>query len=281
MKELLKKYYGIEVSDYSEYEEGILFIVDGVKYYFTKCHYDKEYIAYLFQVCQKFSQVPLHHFVFNKNGEILSEEYVLLRLYVFVDDITLYDIERFQSFSCDEYLPEYLFMDKFWEDKIDYLEMQLSELSDNKLINNSFDYYVGVGEILISYLKKIYHQESIHLCLSHKCLPSLSTLDFYNPLHISFDHPLKDLASYIRITGNEELLLNTIDQIKNKDDFHYFFVRMVFPFSYFYEISNVLVDKTDEKKVIMMVNQVTEYEEYLWRMEKLFGIYLFSWIKKE
>lgn len=281
MIELLKKYYGIEIVDYSVYDEGILFFVDGEKYYFTKCHYDKEYVDYLFQICNQFSTIPLHRFVLNKNGEILSSTYVLFRLTVFVDEITLYDIKRFQSISCDDYLQDYLFMDKFWEDKIDYLEVQLSELSDNKLINNSFDYYVGVGEILISYLKKTYYKGNIHLCLSHKCLNSVSTIDYYNPLHISIDHPLKDMASYIRMTSNEELLLNTIEQIKNQDDLHYFFVRMVFPFSYFDEISKVIVDKAEEKNVITMINQVASYEDYLWRMEKIFGITLFSWIKKE
>lgn len=282
MKEILEKYYEIKIDHYNDYDDGIIFCVNGSFYLLTKCFYDESYVTDLFSFCEKIkgNKVMLHDFVFNKNGKLLSDEYVLFKMNVLITDIDIKDLNKFSSINCNEYSKDYVFMDKFWEDKIDYLEIQMTELSNNKLINNSFDYYVGVAEILISFLKKNYEKKDINLCLSHKSLSTLSTIDFYNPLNISVDLPLKDMAAYIRIKNDHDLLYELLDkQLYN--DYQYLFVRMTFPFDYFYEVSNVLLDKKSDKELIKIVNNVYDYEQYLLKMEENFGIYIFSWIKKE
>ncbi len=282
MIELLKDFYGIDVNDYREYNEGIIFFVNGNYYLLTKCYYDTIYVNKLFEICNKLkaSKVRLHDFVFNKSGELISKEYILFKINVLIYDIDMSDIIGFNKINADEYKDEYVFMDKFWEDKIDYLEIQLTELSNNKLINNSFDYYVGIAELLIKYLKRNYDKKNINLCLSHKSLSSLSSVEFYSPLNIGFDIYLKDIAAYIRFTGNKELLYDLLDK-QNYNDYQYFFVRMTFPFEYFYEVSNILVDGKKDKDLIKIVNNVNCYEKYIGEMQNVFGIYVFSWIKKE
>ena len=63
-------------------------------------------------------------------------------------------------------------------------------------------------------------------------------------------------------------------------DYIYFFVRMTFPFDYFHELQEILVDGKSNENLIRIVNRVGEYEKYLGEMQKLFGIYVFSWIKQ-
>ncbi len=282
MKKRLNKYYGIDINEFKEYNDGIIFFVGGDYYYFVKSLYDEEYINFLFNICNELKNIKLHSFVFNKENKLISDGYVLFKLNNLIDDITIQDIYSFINVDCSKYKNDYIFMDKFWEDKIDYLEIQLTELSNNKLINNSFDYFVGIAEILIGYLKDNFDKESLNLCLSHRCFNSLSTIEFYNPLNISFDIYLKDIASYIRITKNRELLLDVIDkESRNLNYLKYFFVRMVFPFSYFREVSNVLIDGKNNEGLVKIVNNEYEYECYIYEMEKIFGIYIFSWIKKE
>ena len=282
MKKRLNKYYGIDINEFKEYNDGIIFFVGGDYYYFVKSLYDEEYINFLFNICNELKNIKLHSFVFNKENKLISDGYVLFKLNNLIDDITIQDIYSFINVDCSKYKNDYIFMDKFWEDKIDYLEIQLTELSNNKLINNSFDYFVGIAEILIGYLKDNSDKESLNLCLSHRCFNSLSTIEFYNPLNISFDIYLKDIASYIRITKNRELLLDVIDkESRNLNYLKYFFVRMVFPFSYFREVSNVLIDGKNNEELVKIVNNEYEYECYIYEMEKIFGIYIFSWIKKE
>lgn len=279
---LLKEYYGIDINDYKEYKEGIIFFVNGSYYLFTKCHFNEAYVSNITRLCDyaKSKGIKLHDFVYNKEYKFISKEYILFKVNVFMEEIDFDDVMLFNSVDCNSYNSDYIFMDKFWEDKIDYLELQLSELSNNKLLNNSFDYYVGIAEELIDYLRKNYDKKNINLRLSHKCLKCLDSLEYYNPLNISVDLPYKDIAAFLRRKGDTELLVNLIDKAVNTSDYGYFFVRMVFPFKYFHEIEEILVDGKDNNELIQIVNKVTNYEEYLWEIEKFFGIYLFDWIKK-
>ena len=61
----------------------------------------------------------------------------------------------------------------------------------------------------------------------------------------------------------------------------YVFSRMCFPFKYFETINDVLLSNIDEQVLIDIVENVEQYEVFLRNMELLFGINLFSWIKKE
>ena len=280
MKDILSEYYNIFIDDYKEYKDGLIFQVDGINYYLVKTSYDTAYINELIKVCEEVRKqnVLLHDFIKNKNNEFLSNGYILFKINVLMDDIDLNDIKKFNSIDCNKYLKEYIKMEDFWQNKIDYFEVQISELSDNKLINHSFDYYIGIAEIIILFLKK--NPTKNDLCLSHKSLDSISTLEFYNPLNITFDLKLKDMASYIRMTNNYELLNDLLDQIDWSDK-AYLFTRMVFPFRYFNIISDMVVDNEEEHELINLLNNVKKYEAYLSQMQKMFGIYIFSWIKKE
>lgn len=281
MIEILKKYYDIEIQEYKEYKNGMIFYVNGINYLLIECNYDQAYINELFKLCSELKRyrVALHDFVFNKNNEILSENYILFKINVLINDIDLEDIKLFGSVDCNKYIKEYVSMESFWEKKIDYFEAQISELSDNQLINHSFDYYIGIAELLIMYLKK--NHTNIDLCLSHKTLYSLSTIDFYNPLNITFDLKLKDVASYIRMTNNIDLLTDILDRRGDNFNSAYFFVRLVFPFKYFDIISDMIIDREEENELANMLNHNENYEEYVAMIQKMFGIYIFSWIKKE
>ncbi len=281
MKDILKEYYNIDIDYYKNYKNGLIFQVNGINYYLTKTTYDNSYINELLIICNelKKQKVLLHDFVINKNNEYLTNGYILFKVNILMDNIDLSDLKKFSEINCNKYLNEYITMEEFWQNKIDYFEVQVSELSDNKLINHSFDYYIGIAEILIMFLKK--YPTKIDLCLSHKTLDSLRTIDFYNPLNITFDLKLKDVASYIRMTKNFQLLSDILDRRDESFNTAYFFTRMVFPFKYFDIISDMVVDKEEESELIYLLNNVNLYEDYVNMVQRMFGIFLFSWIKKE
>ncbi len=280
MKDILNKYYGIDIDYYKELDNGLLFQIDGINYLLCKTNYDETYINELYKVCLdlKKDKTLLHDFVFNKNGLLLTEGYILFKINVLLDDITINDIYKFNQIDCNKYKEQYITMEKFWEEKIDYLEIQISELSDKQLINYSFDYFIGIAEIIIMFLKK--NNTNIDLCLSHKSLNSLKTIDFYNPLNITFDLKLKDIASYIRLSNNISLLEDILDKQDESFNKAYLFARLVFPFKYFDIIGDMVVDQKEEKDLVIILNQIDMYEDYLYKIEQMFGIYLFSWLKK-
>lgn len=278
----LKDNYEIEISDYKEYKDGILFFVTGNYYLFVKCQYEEEYVQEIFRICRELRNrgVKLHDFVLSKDGKLIADAYILFKVNVLSLEIDFKDVLYFSGLNCNQYKKDYVYMDKFWEDKIDYLEMQLSELSQNKLLNNSFDYYVGIAEILVDYLRRNYEKGREQICLSHRCLTCLDSLEYYNPLNISFDLKYKDIAAYLRRSGDTNLILEEIEKTVGTMDYIYFFVRMTFPFDYFHELQEVLIDGKSNENLIRIVNRVGEYEKYLGEMQKLFGIYVFSWIKQ-
>ena len=279
--DILKEYYNIEITDYQDYKEGIIFYANGNYYYFTKCHFNEEQLNKILPVCNFIEEngIKIHDFIYNKEYKLLSNDYILLKLNEFIDKITFKDVLLFSSVDCNSFKNDYVYMAQFWEEKIDYLELQLSELSNNLLLNNSFDYFVGIAEILLEYLKRNYSEENIDLKLSHRCLNCLDSIEYYNPLNISFDLAYKDIAAYLRKSKDIDLTIDIIDKAIKDSNYKYFFVRMVFPFDYFYEIQEILIEGKDNYDLLNIINNVEAYEKYLLNMEKLFGIYLFDWLK--
>ncbi|MBQ8659646.1 MAG: hypothetical protein IJ475_02260 [Bacilli bacterium] len=277
MKDLLEKYYKIKIENFLE--EG-LFCVDGLLYYFVKTEYDEEYLHMLEEMIVELKRynIRLHEFVYNINGELKSEEYVLFKTNVIKYKIDLDDIKLFCLPASDFMNKYYIPMEKFWEEKIDYIEYQLQQLSDKRIINNTFDYFYGICEIIIYNLKK--YSFSGNLYLSHRIF-NLNSLEFYSPLNITVDLYFRDIAAYIRTNHDREMLLEYLDNFKySYYEYCYFFSRMVMPYEYFNLLSDALLDdKVND--FINYVNEIERYEGYLKEIQDLFGVYWFKWLKKE
>jgi hypothetical protein len=169
-------------------------------------------------------------------------------------------------------------MDEFWYKKIDYIEKQVYELSDIKLINYSIDYFVGISELLILFLKNNYKVRRV--CYVHRNYNILNPLDFYNPLNIMVGDYYKDIISYIYLKKDWNFFESLIKNV-SINDLYYIFVRMCFPFIYFDLLSDVILNKKEESKMISFINNISEYQTYLMYVEEVCGIKLFEWIKKE
>ena len=279
----LKKYYGIDIDDYKEYEDGITFLVAGINYYFYKTIFDEVYVNEIYNKLKEIDsrKINLHSFVLNKDGKVFSEGYILFKLNVLIDDIDLNDIYLFNSYK-NVFVDNkaYLSMSEFWYSKIDYLEYQVGELSGSKLINNSFDYFVGLSEMLLLFYKNNYIEDNNDMCLVHRELNSLSTIEFYNPLNIMRGNKYKDIVSYIRLTSNWDYFENLINRV-NANDRIYIFTRMCFPFKYFSAVNKIVLNEEDVNDLIEVLNRIDEYEKYLGTVGDMMNIKLFYWIKKD
>lgn len=278
MIEYLKKYYDIDVDEYEQFTNGIVFLVSGIHYYFIKSFLDEKVVKDVYRKINnlKYNKLRLHEFVLNKEGKVYSNGYVLFKVNVLIYDIDLNDILVFNSYK--DYDDEYLDMDELWYSKIDYLEYQIGELSCSKLINNSFDYFIGLSEMLLQFYKNNYIDDS-SICLVHRELKSTSSLEFYNPLNIVSGNRYKDVISFIRLTNDWDLLEKLVDSVTFNDKV-YIFVRMCFPFEYFHITSRMVLKEAEENELITYLNMINEYEKYLLNVEKIMNIKLFYWLKK-
>ena len=280
MTNLLKEYYGLSVDYYRKYKDGIVFFINGDYYYFCKVYFDRSKMSDIFKLYLKLKEknIVVHDFIFNSENELLSESYVLIKLNYLVTNIDLYDVEKFNLLVSDPVDLKSDFSEE-WIKRIDYLERQVMELSDCLLINNSFDYYIGIAEILLNFYNEKYDNAN-DIYVVHSFFDSLNTIDFYNPLYFCLGNRYKDIASYIKINNDWELLHNLLNQIKENDKV-YLFVRLSFPFEYFRTVNGMLIDGIDELKMLEFVESIDKYEKYLLKLEDYFGYKIFYWIKKD
>lgn len=274
MKELLKEFYGLEINDVKEYNEGIIFFVNGDYYYLCKCYLEYNEVLKSYQLIEilKRKQIRLHEFVYNKNNEFVSDNYVLLKLNHIICDIDYYDL-KFIDMDFD--LKDDFY--SLWINKIDYLESLLFSGMDNALVAYSFDYFMGIAELLLMFYKDNRSDSGNYLV--HRLFNNLSTIDFYNPLNIIVGDKYKDIAFFIKITNNWELLAKVLDSISYRDKV-VLFVRMTFPFEYFRLIYKYVNNGTVDDELIKIVDSIQQYEEYLLKIEEMFNIKLFNFIKK-
>lgn len=278
MKELLKKHYGLEIEYSRYYQDGLIFFVNGDYYYLCKCLLNEEELlkCYDLYLLLKSKQLILHDFVFNNDNDLLSGEYVLLKLNYLIDDIDIYDIEKLNIEVDFDYVEDFY---SLWIDRIDYYEKELFVDEDNNFINYSFDYFIGLSEMLLDYYKNSVLVIKKNYVV-HRSFINLNTIDFYNPLNIIVGDKLKDYASYIRLTNNWELLYSLLNNVTYEDRV-YLLVRLSFPFKYFYCINNYISNNSCVGELLTIVEDIDKYEDYLERLELLTGIKLFYWIKKD
>ncbi len=281
MLEILKEYYNINIKNYKQYNDGIIFYFKRTYFYFTKSLLDEKQVIKMFELSQKLKKqrINFHDCIFNKEKKLLSNGYVLLKINTPIDQITFFDLVQYNKIKLEINIDNYLFVDEIWERKIDIFAKKVAEETKNKLIHYSYDYFSGIAEILIRFFNKNYNKNQNRLSLSHQSMYLLDSIEFYNPLNIKIDHYLKDYASFLRINSDSERFNKIISQI-NSNDKVYLFFRMTFPFQYFKEVENIIDKGKGESELIKIINNVQKYENYLLEMERKFKIYIFYWIKK-
>lgn len=275
MTELLKEYYGLEIDNVKEYNDGIIFFVNGDYYYLCKCNLEYTDVLKCYRLVDilKRKQIRLHEFVYNINNELISENYVLLKLNNIISDIDFFDLKFIDI--------EYDLKDDFyllWTSKIDYLESLLFNGTDNALLAYSFDYFVGIAEMLLMFYRDN-KNDSGGTYLVHRLFNNLSTVDFYNPLNLVVGDKYKDIAFFIRLTNDWDLLFEILNDISYKDKV-VLFVRMTFPFEYFRFVYKYVNNRVVDDELIKIVSNIELYEDYLLKIEQLFNIRLFDFIKK-
>ena len=105
-------------------------------------------------------KIMVDDIVTNKDNQIITMvnniPYILLVDKTKNRNISMNDILYIQNNTFDIICDKKLYRNnwiKLWEDKIDYDENELNEISKKyKKISNTIDYYIGLGENAISYL---------------------------------------------------------------------------------------------------------------------------------
>ena len=299
MKETINYYYNVYPEKVYEINNGCYFYFNTYKYYFITYDRDKSEIDFLVKITNDLynRNILVDTFIVSKNKTyyvVVGEKiYVLLRVNSIENDIyNLSDIRYFNNLLITETKIS-LNSDWgiLWKNKVDKFESEVSEFNmDYPLIEESFDYYIGLTENAISYFENAFlSSENVNVCLCHKRLPKNVYSGFINnPLTFAFDYEVRDVAEYIKVKFFEDYLdFNEVEDILskfNRKSLMFLFSRLLYPSYYFDLVKKIIEEDEEEVKLLNYINRVNEYEDLLLDiynvMNKKYNMPPVEWLKK-
>lgn len=247
MKEKIQYYYNMMPINLIYRAEYIEFTSNNDHYYLM-LENGKFQQAMLIDKIMKLNKIDIYDFIVNKNFQYITlinnKGYVLLKLLVekTEKEIDLNDLLLFANLTLN-FTSELRWIDK-WIKKTDALESNRSELlSKNETLEKTLDYYLGISENAIMYVK--YHSSNIgkiyQFHLQHERLNTKTRkyIMFYNPFYIIFDIRVRDISElikqYILEGKNYKKLLKEIIEIMkiNSNEIGLIVSRIMFPTYYF------------------------------------------------
>ena len=156
---------------------------------------------------------------------------------------------------------------KLWEFKIDYYEYQMEHMIGKyPLIEESFNYFIGMAETAISYFRYNIKSYNGPIVISHK---RIDVDNFFNPLYVVFDYKARDVSEYLKYLFWNDLLdgFNIYLFLKklnfSKSDFIMLFSRMLFPSFYFDVYDAIINDNQSQNSLINIIKNTYKYKKFL------------------
>lgn len=241
----------------------------------------------------------VHEIILNKDKKAITPiegiNYSLIRVYINPSEKIIFDDIIFMMNNNEGIVLNDIIgrtnWQALWEAKIDYFEYQIGHLIKKyPFIYKTIDYYIGLGENAILYLKDINNNSPI--TVSHRRIGSNSNLfDLYNPFNLIIDYKVRDIVEYIKNVffydrNGTSKAYNLIDNLFNKYMFDnntltLFYARMLFPSYYFDLYENIIENELNENLVFSIMKKSNEYERLLKYLLKVLPLKNVEWINKK
>lgn len=303
MKNAINFYYNLKPENINNYNNYYYFYYNKYLYVLLLYNEDLKYIndIYNLNVSLLSLNIPIHQIIINKNNSIISlinnNYYILYKILIknYNRKINIKDINYLNNIIITNNIDNN--WDYLWSTKIDYLEYQINQSGKKyPLIVESFSYFVGLTENAISYaknatleLKKDYNNIGV---ITHKKLNINDTLfNLYDPLNITIDYKIRDLAEYIKNSFFEDNfnIFNELNYYFKKNYLSIYLIRLLFarilyPSFYFNLYDDIISNKKEEKELLKITSRINEYEQYLYEiylyLKKIYNIPEVEWLKK-
>lgn len=286
MKETIKYYYNIDVTNIEELDGKYHFVFNKRDFFFVYYNRLPEEIEDLILCSKKMKEknIDCHDIILNRNNEVLTKvndyNYILLSVTNLTEEFNIIDISLMNKKLILNEESGKIYRNnwsKLWSDKVDYFEYQIRELGINKLnVGESFSYYIGLAENAIAYVnstnKNLVKTENDHIVLSHRRIfyPNIK-LNYLNPLSFVFDLEVRDIAEYLKSLffsdDNSEIMLELTSYLKTTRlsiyGYQMLFARLLYPSYYFDVYEEIMNKEKEEDNLIKIVSKVNDYEKFL------------------
>lgn len=293
-------YYDLYPVTINEIEESFMFYINSEKYYFIPYDRNMEELDELVKLNKNMiesgslvSEIITNKFndvVNNYNGKL----YILIRVYVndskkvSIEDV-IYMLNEFEVEDSYKTISRTNWS-KLWEEKTDYFEYQMGHLIKKyPILYNTIDYYLGISENAIFYLKNVVskYEGNVSLGVSHRRIGINYTLfDLYNPLNLIIDYKVRDIAEYIKDAFFNQSDVNSVLNVIysnyyfDKLNLSLLLSRFLFP-SYFYDLFEDIVYKGEnESNIYEIIKKSSIFEDFIDVFIKSCNLQSISWITK-
>lgn len=276
MNDFIFNYYHFRPSSITKHNNYYLVKSQNIKYYLYEV-YDLEKVKKQYEIASYYSFY--YSFVLNYNHSIFSEYHN--HIFVLLSNNNFLEQNYHFNFSniiiSSNYKNNWYYS---WLKRSDFLEKKYYEIKGKyPIIDESFDYYLGLLEMSIYYLRN-YNSILGNGYLQHE---KYSKEELYNPLNIKIDFKERDFAEYLKniFFSNEYLNINVsnlIYQNRNSYNFDLVFARILYP-NYYFDIFDKIVffneNEIELKKIIARIQEFRKYVNFI-----LLEINKYYYIKK-
>lgn len=276
MKNAIIYYYNLKIKEVHQNKEYYWFEIDNQTYHLYKANNTNinellEIVNYLTN-----NKIKCHIPILNNQNTIITTineiNYILFKLQIkSKDPIIINDILKLNKIKTIK--PNKPTWYELWTNKIDYLELQISEFGIKyPKLRKSFPYFCGLAETAIQLLEIINTNE---YTINHKIIKKDEKLEeFLNPLNMTIDLKTRDLAEYLKTNYNH---ISNIEDIKyiikifklNSEEIKLLFARTLFPNYYFNIFEEIIAGEKEENSINKYIDEVEKKERLLKTFYKL------------
>lgn len=302
MKNIINYYYNLYPDEIIKKNNNYYFFYENIKYYITLLERPIEDLNDIININNKLLNINKCGYIIMKNKnnnyyiEYENKNYIVMKIITIEDDkIKLLNLVNFDGLIKTNNKSKLLRNNwgKLWSDKVDYFEYQMSVMKTNELIENSFNYYVGMAENAISYYENTMIEENVVIkeyTIAHKRINyPITNSKIYNPLTFIFDYEVRDISEYIKTSFFNNCLdyeeIETFIIERNYSPFYLrlLYARLLYPSYYFDVYENI--QNINEKELKKILKLAKDYEDFLFdiymTIKKISPIPEVSWIMRK
>lgn len=303
MKNIINYYYNFNLLDVYLIDNKYYFNYKNNNYFFMIFNRSIDEIQSIYNLFieLKKRKVLTNDIILNKDNQIITfiknTPYILIKETVRNNPMSINDILYIQNNTINIFKDKKISRNNWinmWKTKIDYYEQIMNSLSNKYyILNDTIDYYIGLGENAISYLvnNKINNND---LCISHKRINiDNNSFDFYNPINYILDNRVRDFSEYTknlffldRISFfNYKYILDYMNF--TRDEYILLISRLLFPTYYFDLYDNIINYNIDERIINNIINKTDDYIKFIKNIliyiiyQKRINVPFIEWIIKD
>lgn len=296
MNNYIDYYYNLYPNTIEKVGRNYRFFLNNEKYYIIMYERNLEEMDTLVKLNKEMIERGslVHEIVLTKDGKAVflcdNNSYALLRVYINENiPIKIEDIFYMLDYN-DTIKPNNIIgrmnWANLWSSKVDYFEYHIGHLIKKyPYIYKTIDYYLGLAENAISYVKDIKMPASL-ISICHRRIGVTSTLfDLYNPFNLVIDYKVRDVAEYIKsvffygenscvegVVNSENMIVDKCNiilesifkkYIFDNEALKLLFARLLFPSYYFDLYENVIDNSLNENVISCIIKKSSAYEEFL------------------